>query len=121
MESDVAKPGAPCRAFSSLESLNGHVIRVQRSNVIIHYGRDISICHFNHRCRSSPHICILFHFCGLSTVDNWKMTDPRTSLLAAFQVAKADFEKKARNATATEGVIDNGEMLETELVSLFLI
>jgi hypothetical protein len=49
------------------------------------------------------------------------MTDPRTSLLAAFLVAKADFEKKARNATATEGVIDNGEMLETELVSLFLI
>lgn len=47
------------------------------------------------------------------------MTTATNNLLAAFHDAKAAFEKKARNFTATEGIIDDGQMLEKELVSLF--
>jgi len=47
------------------------------------------------------------------------MTDNEITRLTAFRLAKAAFEQKARTVTATEGIIDNGVILEQELVSLF--
>jgi hypothetical protein len=41
--------------------------------------------------------------------------------LSAFKEAKAAFEHKARNVTATDGIIDNGAVLEEELVGVFLV
>jgi len=38
-----------------------------------------------------------------------------------FQKAKTEFIKRAREATATEGIIDGGEEMEKELVSNFTL
>ena len=53
------------------------------------------------------------------TIQICNMTDNEINPMAAFRLAKTAFEQKARKVTATDGIIDNGVILEQELVSLF--
>jgi hypothetical protein len=47
------------------------------------------------------------------------MSDGIPKRLADFWKAKAEFEEKARNVTATDGIVDNGDILEQDLVGPF--
>ena len=49
------------------------------------------------------------------------MANIGVAAMAAFQTAKIAFEQKARQVTATQGIIDNGPILEQELVSFFIL